>query len=317
MRIGIFGGGALGRSQVDAANLRADGPATLVEGFVDAVRSAERDGFDTFWVPQGFGPDSLTLMTVAGREVDRIELATAVVPVPPRHPVILAAQALTTQACIGGRLTLGLGVSHRLVVEGMLGLAYDRPARDLREYLAVLMPLLHSRSVAFEGEVLAVTATLDIQDALDVPVLVAAMGPNMLGLAGTLADGTVTWLAGPATISSHVVPLLRAAAARAGRGHPRVAVSLPVCVTDDRSAARARALDDFARYDALPAYRAVLAREGVERAGDVAIIGDERSVASELDRLAECGATDLIADVFGTTDERSRTRALLAACTNR
>jgi len=204
MRIGIFGG--------DAAN----GP---VDALVDLATRAAGDGFPTFWLPQIFGVEALAALALIGREVGGIELGTAVVPTYPRHPVVLAQQALTTQSAV-------------------------EPA-------------------SFAGETLAGHATLDVQGATPVPILVAALGPKMLELTGQVADGTVTWMTGPVTIASHIVPTIGAAASGAGRPAPRVVVGLPVCVTSDVAAARERAARNFQMYGQLPSYRAMLDREGV------------------------------------------------------
>ncbi|HEV2993050.1 MAG TPA: LLM class F420-dependent oxidoreductase [Acidimicrobiia bacterium] len=296
MRVGIFGG--------DAAN----GP---IDKLVDLARRAADDGFPSFWLPQIFGVEALAALGLIGREVGGIELGTAVVPTYPRHPVVLAQQALTTQSAVDGRLVLGIGLSHQLVIEGMYGYSYKKPVRHLREYLAVLAPLLQGEPASFAGETLAGHATLDVQGATPVPVLVAALGPKMLELTGQVADGTITWMTGPVTIASHIVPTIGAAAAAAGRPTPRVVVGLPVCVTGDVAAARERAARNFQMYGQLPSYRAMLDREGVEGPGDVAVVGDEDAVRAQVEHLAEVGATDFLANIFGSGEERTRTWAML------
>ncbi|MGZ6953174.1 MAG: LLM class F420-dependent oxidoreductase [Acidimicrobiia bacterium] len=279
---------------------------------VAAAKQVEAEGFHGFHVPQIFGPDALTLLAVVGREVPRVELGTGVVPTYPRHPLMLAAQALTTQMASDGRLMLGIGLSHQVVIESMLGLSFEKPARHMREYLDVLMPLLRGEPAATAGETISTNASLNITGVAPPPVLVAALGPVMLKLAGRVADGTVTWMTGPATLADHVVPTITGAAADAGRPAPRVAVGLPVCVTDDVDGTRARAAQVFSVYGFLPSYRAMLDREGAEGPADVAIVGDEAAVAAGIRRVAEAGATDFSAAEFAVTpDERSRTRALL------
>ncbi|MCJ7673117.1 MAG: TIGR03564 family F420-dependent LLM class oxidoreductase, partial [Acidimicrobiia bacterium] len=258
MRIGIFGG--------DSAN----GP---IDRIIDAARAAADDGFASFWLPQIFGMDALTALAVAGREVPGIELGTAVVPTYPRHPAMLAGQALTTQAAIGGRLALGIGLSHQVVIEAMFGYSFDKPVRHMREYLEILVPLVQTGSVSYAGETLTGRIGLDVKGATPFPILVAALGTKMLELAGTVADGTVTWMTGPATIESHVVPTIAGAAERAGRAAPRVGVGLPVCVTDDVTGARERAASLFEMYGTLPSYRAMLDKEGAGGPADVAIVG--------------------------------------------
>lgn len=286
--------------------------ARPVPAIVEEVRALAEAGVHSVACSQIFGYDALTLLAVVGATVPDIELVTAVVPTYPRHPIALAAQALTVAAVTGGRLTLGIGLSHQVVVEGVYGLSYDRPARHMREYLSVLGPLLRGEQVAFEGETMQVSTMGPLEvDAPAPPVLVAAMGPVMLRLAGTLADGTSTWMTGPATVEAHITPTITAAAEAAGRPRPRVAVGLPVCVTAEVDAARARADKVFAIYGRLPSYRAMLDREGAAGPGDVAVVGDDESVAAQLRALVDVGATECTAAPFGTPEERARTVALV------
>ncbi|MEP6624927.1 MAG: LLM class F420-dependent oxidoreductase [Acidimicrobiia bacterium] len=293
MRISIFGGEV---PTVDAA--------------VTMAKQVEAEGFAGFYVPQIFGLDALTMLAVVGREVPRIELGTGVIPTYPRHPMMLAAQALTTQQASDGRLVLGIGLSHQIVIESMFGMSYAKPARHMREYLDILMPLLRGESTAITGETLSFNGSVAVK-AAPVPVLVAALGPLMLELTGRVADGTITWMTGPATLESHIVPSITKAAADAGRPIPRVAVGLPICVTDDANAARSRAAKDYEMYGYLPSYRAMLDREGADGPADVAIVGDEAAVAAGIQRVADAGATDFAAAEYGSPDERARTRALL------
>jgi len=280
---------------------------------VEQVRRMADAGFDSVSMSQIFGYDALTLLALVGSEVPDIELTTAVVPTYPRHPIMLAAQALTVQAITGNRLTLGIGLSHQVVIEGMFGYSFDKPARHMREYLTALMPLLQGEQVAFEGETLkaATMAPLEI-DAPAPPVLVAAMAPVMLRLAGELADGTVLWMTGPSTVSSHIVPAITKAASDAGRPAPRVAVGLPMCVTADADAAREKANTTFAIYGQLPSYRAMLDREGAAGPGDIALVGDEESVRKAIAGIEDAGATEFAAAPYGTREEQERAFALLA-----
>ncbi|GGM84793.1 LLM class F420-dependent oxidoreductase [Thermopolyspora flexuosa] len=274
------------------------------------IVQAERDGFATVWLSHIFGLDALTALAVAGRGVPRIEFCTAVVPIYPRHPAALAQQALTANAALGGRLTLGIGVSHKVTTEDMYGYRFDRPARHMDEYLSVLLPLMRGERADFDGE----TVTAHI--ALEAPgtgasVLLAAMAPRMLRMAGERADGTVLWMTGPRTVAEHIVPTITAAAEAAGRPAPRVVCGLPICVTDDPETVRARADRVFAGYGELPSYRAMLDREGARGPGDVAIVGDEKAVSAALENLAAAGVTDFAASVFARGEEAARTRALL------
>jgi F420-dependent oxidoreductase-like protein len=279
---------------------------------VTRVGAIEAAGFSSAWFPQSTGLDALTALAVVGSTVGRIELGTSVVPTYPRHPVMLAAQVLTANQATGGRLLLGIGLSHRAGVEGMYGLSYDRPARHMREYLSILLPLLHERRVDFAGETLTGRAQLSIAEPQPPPVLLAALQPHMLQLAGGLADGTVTWCTGPITLEEQIVPLVRKAAADAGRPEPRVVVPLPTIVTSDEPDGRTKAGEQLAGYGQIPVYRAVLDREGADGPADVSIVGDEASVTAQLRRLESIGATDFVAIPCGTPDDRRRTLDHLA-----
>jgi len=284
-----------------------------VPDVVEQARQIAGLGVPIATASQIFGYDTLTLFATVGAQVPGIELVTSVVPVWPRHPVMLAAQALTVQAVTGGRLVLGIGLSHQIVVESVFGTPFDHPVTYLQEYLAALNPLLRGERVASRGErVSAATfAPLEV-DAPAPRVLVAALGPKMLELTAREADGTVTWMTGPATLESHIIPTITAAAAAAGRPAPVVAASLPVCVTADIDAARERAARTFAVYGTLPSYQAMLAREGVEGPAGVAIVGDESAVADQIRHLAAIGVTEAHLSPYGPPDEVQRTRALIA-----
>jgi F420-dependent oxidoreductase-like protein len=272
-------------------------------------------GFDHAWAVQIFGPDALTLLATAGSQVPRIGLGTGVVPVYPRHPMMLAQQALTVQWATGNRLLLGVGLSHQIVVEGMWGLSFEKPARYMKEYLAALMPLLSGQKVDVEGERVTTHAfaPLTLGDATAPPVLVAALGDTMLRLAGRVADGTVTWMTGTRTIASHISPVIREAAEKAGRPAPRIGVALPVSVTADIETARERVNKEFGIYPNLPSYRAMLDMEGAAGPADVAFLGDEDAVTASIEQLAAAGATDFVASVVGDRAERERTFSLLSA----
>ena len=271
-------------------------------------------GFDSAWMP-GIpnGPDVLTLLAVAGRGA-QLEMGPAVLPTYLRHPVALASQALTVNEAVGGRLTLGIGVSHQRVVEGMLGLDYRQPVRQMADYLRILVPLLEERRVSYEGAALRSSLRLDVAESDVAPptVFIAALGPKMLELAGTLATGAATWMVGPKTLSSVIVPTVGAAAARAGRPLPRVLASLPFLLTHESDGGRAQADAEFGLYGRLPAYRAVLDREGVASPSGIAVVGDEAELAAGVDRLRDAGVTDLQITPFGDEDERRRTVQFLA-----
>lgn len=284
-----------------------------VDDFIAEARAAKEAGYHTFWTSQIFGHDALTALALAGREVPDIELGTAVVPTYPRHPWVMAQQALTTQAAVGGRLCLGIGLSHQIVVESMWGLSYGKPVRHLREYLSVLMPLLEGQPVQHQGEEYRVQGALAAVGSSRPSVVVAALGPQMLRVTGTLADGTSTWCVGPKTLSELTIPTLRQAAADAGRPEPRVVCALPISVTDDVDGARTRAAEVFAVYDTLPSYKTMMNREGVDGPGGLAIVGTEAEVRDQVANLQAIGVTDFNAGVFSANpEERARTAAVLA-----
>jgi len=273
-------------------------------------------GIETAWASQIFALDALTTMAAAAREVPGIHFGTAVVPTYPRHPVMLAAQALTVQAASGGRLTLGIGLSHQMVIENVFGMSFDKPARHMAEYLEILMPSLRGEQVTYVGETMKASTFGPLGvDAPAPDVLVAALGTVMLRIAGRMATGTITWMTGPVTIEEHIIPTINAAAAEAGRPVPQVGVGLPVCVTDDAAAARATAAEVFAVYGHLPSYRAMLDREGVAGPADVAIVGSPSEVADQVRRLSDIGATDFCGAPFGSGDEIRATIDTLAGLT--
>jgi 5,10-methylenetetrahydromethanopterin reductase len=287
------------------------GPDAL-SALSDQIRTAVDDGFASAWISNIFGLEALTALAVAGSGVPGIELGTAVVPTYPRHPAVLAQQALTADLALGGRLVLGIGLSHQIVIQDMYGYSFDKPARHMREYLAVLAPLLAGEPVSFDGETVHAHIGLSVpRSRPQIPLLLAALAPQMLRLAGTRADGTVLWMTGPATVRDYIVPTITAAASEAGRPSPRVVCTLPVCVTDDPEQARVNAGKAFAIYGQLPSYRAMLDREGAAGPGDVAIVGDEDSVGEQIRVLAAAGVTDFVAGEYARGDDGLRTRAFL------
>jgi F420-dependent oxidoreductase-like protein len=283
-----------------------------LDEMVARFRAVADQGFSSLWLPQSAGFDALTVLAIAGSQVSRVELGTSVIPTYPRHPVALAAQALTVNAATGGRLLLGLGLSHKAAIEGSYGLSYEKPARHMRDYLAALVPLLEKGEVDVAGTTITARSKLTIPGAEPPPVLLAALQPRMLELAGGVASGTITWCTGPITLEEQIVPLITAAAEAAGRAAPRVVVALPTIVTDDEADGRAKADEQLVGYGSIPVYRAVLDREGVAGPADVSIVGNEASVTGQLQHLAEVGATDFVAIPTGATDDRRRTLDHLA-----
>jgi 5,10-methylenetetrahydromethanopterin reductase len=285
-----------------------------VDDVVAEARQAEAEGFDSYWASQIFGNDALTALAVVAREVPRIELGTSVVPTYPRHPMMLAQQAMTVNAVSGGRLCLGIGLSHQIVIESMMGMSFDKPVRHLREYLEVLGPLTRWEPVDVKGEAYRVNAAVSVAGSAPFPIVVAALGPQMLKVTAELADGTLTWCTGPQTLADHIVPTITAAADAAGRPAPRVIAALPVCVTADIDGALERAAQLFAVYGQLPSYRAMLDREGASTAADIAIVGSAGEVSDRVAALADLGVTDFAAVEFGgTPDEVAATRAAMVA----
>lgn len=299
MRIGINGTGLVQSASV----------ARVVED----ARTVAADGFASYWLaehPTG-GFDALTVLTAVGIAVPDLELGTAIVPTYPRHPMVLAGQAATVAGTIGGRLTLGIGLSHEVMM-AQLGIGFEKPIRHLREYLSILMPLLREGDVSFQGETLACQASLFQKPGVEVPVVVAALGPQALGVAGRLADGTTLAWVGPKTIREHIAPRITAAAASVERAAPRVIATLPVCVTADESSVRARIGESLAMYGQLPSYRAMFEREGVDGPAEIAIVGSSAEVADRIGAMREAGVTDFAASEFALTPEdRGATRALL------
>ena len=268
------------------------------------ARAARDAGFTTIWAAQALGWDALTAITFAGSVVPEMSLGTAVVPTPQRHPLVLASQALSAQAVTGNRLTLGVGAGVAAVLGERFGLPVDRPVGRMREYLSVLRPLLRGESVAHQGETLTAVGEVNVPGAQPPQVLLAALEPPMLRLAAEQADGVMTWMAGPRTLSAAIVPLVPA-------GH-RVVAGLPVCVTTDEAGVRARIGAQFAMTMHVPEYRKILERENAKGAQDLAIVGDEASVARQLRRFAQAGVTDFMAAPFGNPAEQDRTVAALA-----
>ena len=303
------------RIGINASSLIALGSST--EDIVAHAVQAEADGFPTYWLAQLGAPDALTVLAVVGRATSTMELGTAVISTWPRHPLMLAAQALTTQEIIGGsRLILGIGLAHKPSVEETLRIPFDRPARNMDEYLQVLLPTLADRAVDVEGEIWSGKVdNLGGPGGVATPsVMLAAMGPRMLALAGSRTDGTILWLSGPRTVAEKIRPALETAAEAAGRDAPRIVASVPVCVTDDAPGVRGLIAQILADYNTLPSYRAVMDAEGAAGPEDVSLVGTEDEVRAGLARFAEAGTTDFSALEFTLDpDAAARTRALLQA----
>ncbi|MGW4249193.1 TIGR03564 family F420-dependent LLM class oxidoreductase [Nocardia sp. NPDC004722] len=288
--------------------------ATNADNYVDAVvahaRAVHEYGVGSVWFGQRMDYDSPALAAIVGREVPGLQVGTSAIPVVGRHPLIVSAQAQTAQAATHGRYHLGLAVGSTLV-SGAFGTPFDRPIARLREFLTALTQLLDTGTADFHGDLL--TAAPPMPAAVPgaqprPPVLVAAMGPQALRVSGELADGILPFLAGPKGLAEHIVP----AVTRASAGSPRVVAFVPAVVTTDIESVRAHALDRLAFYERVPSYRRVIELEGASRAAELALIGDEETVAAGIRRYFDAGATEVVlasTDLAGTAAER-RTWAL-------
>jgi len=300
MKIGINGTGLVQKASIDA--------------ITEDARAALADGFSSYWIaehPTG-GFDALTVLSVVSQHVPDIELGTAIVPTYPRHPMVLAGQALTTQNAMGDRFTLGIGLSHEVMM-AQLGIGFSKPIRHLRDYLSILMPLLEKGKVDYQGETLSCEAEIFKPVSKRPCVVVAALGPQALRVAGSRTDGTTLAWVGPKTIKEHIVPRISEAASTAGKGSPRIIATLPVSVTDDPDAIRSKISKGLAMYGQLPSYKAMFEREGVDQPGDLALVGGASEVEDALAGLAEAGVTDYAASIFATnSQEHIQTRELLS-----
>jgi F420-dependent oxidoreductase-like protein len=284
-------------------DVNAIGRSITIDEVVALTRRAEAAGFDNVWMANVFSLDAIMTMAIAGRESTRIEVGTAVTPTYPRHPTAIAQQAVTAAAACDNRFVLGIGLAHKVMIEDALGLSYARPARHMKEYLAVLGPLLRGDAVDFDGQEYRVHGlTVGAAGAGEVPIIVAALGEQMLRLAGRHTSGTITWMAGARTLSEHVVPTISAAANAAGRAAPRVVAGFPIVLTNRPDEARQRIGAALAVYGQLPSYRAMLDREGVANPGDLAIVGDEAALRDGLARVSDAGATDFNAAIAEVDD---------------
>jgi len=295
-----------------------------VARLVADAEAAERAGFTSIWVPQVPGDfDALTAIALMGGATTRIELGTAVVPIQTRHPVAMAQQALSSQAVCGGRFTLGLGASHHWIVADMLGLPYDRPARQMRHYLEVLNTALAGPGkIDVENEGYRVHSPIDVTDITPTPVLLAALAPVMLHLAGEQASGTILWMADERAIAEHVVPRITKSAAAAGRPAPRIVAGVPValCRDDEVDAARAWANQVLGHAEYSPNYQRLLERGDAGDVGDILAAGSESAIVERLQSFADAGVTDLAvrllplgSDRDARIESRRRTEAFLAS----
>ena len=284
-----------------------------IKGIVDEIVRLERSGFASAWAAGRF--DAPMQLLAAASATRRIELGTGIITTWQRHPAALAQQFLTAASLAPGRVTIGLGVGHRTQIEGALGFEW-RPVLHMKEYLSVLAPLMRGESVTFSGHYFRLKDyKLGTAGVAPVPqVVISALAPQMLRLAGHLADGTIIFLGGPKYLREVGAPTITASAKAAGRPAPRIICGAPVCVTS-RPAAQVRdeLASSVANYDQRPSYRAVLDLNGSKRAADVLLVGTESEVRAQLDEYAEAGATDFLGSVIGDRpDELSRSYETLA-----
>jgi F420-dependent oxidoreductase-like protein len=295
--------------------------APTIDRIIEQAVEAEAAGFTSLWLPSSVLGDPLTAIAVAGRATSSIELGTAVLVTYAAHPLLTAARAASTAAAMArSGFVLGLGPSHDMAIEGMYGLSYEHVGRNTEEYVRIVTAALRGEDVHVDGDDFQVHAAAPAAPPFPVPVLLGALAPRMLRVAGEVADGTVTWMANREALDSHVVPRITAAAASAGRPAPRVVAGLPVAVHDDVDEAREAAARQYGFYGNLPNYARILGLGGLERAADACIVGDEDALAAQLRALVHAGATDVWAATFPVGDDRrasrARTRALLEHLAN-
>ena len=239
-------------------------PGAELAPAVALARRADALGYESLWVTHGIGRDALQVLAAYGHVAPHAGLGSGVIPIYPRHPVLLAQEALTLADTSGGRLRLGIGVSHKPMMEGALGLDMGRPLEAMREYVAVLRGALTGK-VAHQGA----RYRVNWQNALPrlpapPPILLGGLAPRMLELAGEIADGAVLWLAAPDYVREQAVPAIRRGRARAGKPLEgfEIVAAVPAALTADRAAATALFRAELTRYLALPFYRAMLAQSG-------------------------------------------------------
>ncbi|MGA8332730.1 MAG: TIGR03564 family F420-dependent LLM class oxidoreductase, partial [Mycobacterium sp.] len=298
--------------------------AERLAGLLADGQSAEKASFTSFWIPQVPGYlDAMTAIALLGRATDRIEIGSAVIPIQTRHPVPMAQQALTTQLACGGRFTLGLGPSHDWIVNGQLGLSYDRPAHLVSDYLQVLNDAFSGPgSVDVENDSFHVHSPMDVAEPMPMPVLLAALGPVMLRIAGQRTTGTILWMADERAIGDYVAPRIIAAATDAGRPPPRIVAGVPVavCSNSDVDDARTYASEVLGHAYFSPNYERLLEHGDAADVGDTMAVGNERTVLARLLRYRDAGVTDLAvrivplgADGGARTASRARTQNFIAS----
>jgi F420-dependent oxidoreductase-like protein len=281
------------------------GWGATVDEIVRQAKQAEADGFTSLWYASVVAGDPLVAIAIAGRETERIELGTAVLQTYPCHPLLQANRAAAVADAVGRPgFTLGIGPSHEPVIRGVFGLSYDHPGRSTEEYLRILTGVLRGEVVDFDGEDWSAhTRGRAVAPPRPVPVLLSALGPRLLRVAGGLADGTILWIAPIRAVGSHVAPRIHAAAAAAGRPTPRIVAGLPVAVHDDVAEARAAAAAHSTMYAGMTNYQRILDIGGAGTPAEAAIVGNEKAVRAQLQSLLDAGATDIWASAFPAGDD--------------
>jgi F420-dependent oxidoreductase-like protein len=268
----------------------------LVDDVIAQARRAYELGVRQIWLAQQFNHDAIALAGLIGAAVPGLGVGTSVVPINPRHPLIVASLAQTAQAASSGNFSLGLGLGAHEPERQAFGTSWPNTIHRLREHLTILHSIFDSATVDFHGTELSASPAWPVKVAggTPVPVYVAAMGPKALRVTGELADGTLPYLAGPRTIGEFIAPVINKAAAEAGRPSPRIIAAVPVLVSDNVDAARTIAAEQLSLYETIPSYQKVVAREGVASVTDLAALGREQSVVSQLRRYLDAGATDVV-----------------------
>ena len=274
-----------------------------VEHLMAFAEQAEASGFSSLWLSNDFSWDPIATAALLVGVTRRIELGSAVAPIFSRHPVVMAQEALSISAVSQGRFSLGIGLSHKMIVEEILGLSYERPHQQMAEYLSVLVPLLGREANRFIGEMYRVSVDLWVPGTNTVPLMMAASDEQMFCHVGRYAAGLLTWLAGAEGLRTHVMPHLRQAAQQAERATPRVIVGLPIVITDDVTRGREAVDRRYGLQGQMPSHEATLEREGAHRVSDVALIGSEDQVLERLHGLAELGMTDFNAAIVEADGE--------------
>lgn len=269
------------------------------------AQAAERLGYESVWVTQlPDARDASLVLAAYAFNTNRVKLGTGVLPIYTRHPTAMAQMAATLDELSGGRFILGIGISHKVTVEGMWGLKLDSPVESMREYLTIVRRSLQEGHASEEGTHFTARWSYSGPRRGELPIMISALNPRMLELAGEIADGVVLWMCSPSYVRDHVVPAVKAGRQKAGKSLERFEIvsPVPVCLTSDRPAAMDVFRQTVARYASLPYYRKMLDASGFKEeldSGNVseamieqfAGIGDEKQVGAAIQRYREAGVT--------------------------